>query len=474
MSTTTPSTTATPASTSSSAAASSSSSPSLVFPQAGEMFTCGVTLIHWTYTGPSASLSLNISNINVAQQAPLTPSPAPTSTTTNSSSSTSPSASQASTSASAALTRRQYNGYGGSYLPPINVVLATGLNASADVWQWDAVNVPQGWYQILGDVQGVIQTSSSEFFVGNGSSTDCIKQFATASTPVSNPSSSSSGAGSTAVAESSSHSNAGAIAGGVIGGIIFLAAAFLAFFYFCLGRRSSRSRLHDDYDGGRRWSQLSFKKLRSGGDVRSSIQQHHANMPTLDANQTFVGTDEELSTIAHEKAIAAAVPPTSFQPVRTRSHRGSTQTNASSSNAAFHTESPVRRTPSYQAQQVESIPLERTQSGQNHGYPPSPSEPPVSRSATYNATPGAVTLERTPTGGGGPRRKPAPRYDDAAEAEAERERNVSSQATPSSSLGTANGGDSVGDHQILRHQNSFGAMRPMHVMMPDLPPVVHN
>jgi hypothetical protein len=336
--------------------------------------------------------------------------------------------------------------------------------------------VPQGWYQILADVQGVVQTSSSEFFVGNGSSTDCIKQFATSSTPVSNPSSSSSAAGSTAVAESSSHSNAGAIAGGVIGGIIFLAAAFLAFFYFCLGRRSSRSRLHDEYDGGQRWSQLSFKKLRSGGDVRSSIQQHHANMPTLDANQTFVETDEELSTIAHEKAIAAAVPPTSFQPVRTRSQRGSTQTNASSSNAAFHTESPVRRTPSYRAQQAETIPLERTHSGQNHGYPPSHSEPPASRSGTYNATatPGAVTLERTPTGGGGPRRKPAPRYDDAAEAEVERERNNSSHTTPSSSLGTANGGESLGDHQILRHQNSFGAMRPMHVMMPDLPPVVHN
>ena len=467
MSTTTPSTTVTPASTSSSAAASSS--PSVAFPQAGEMFTCGVTQIHWTYTGPSASLSLNISNINVAQQAPLTPSPAPTTTTTTNSSSSAP------TSTTAALTKRQFNGYGGSYLPPINFVLATGINASSDVWTWDSVIVPQGWYQILASVQGV-QASSPEFFVGNGSSTDCVQQFATASTPTSNPSSSSSAVGSTAVAESSKHSNAGAIAGGVIGGIVFLAAAFVAFLYFCLRRRSSRTRLQDEYGSGQRWSQLSFRKLRSGGDVRSSIQKHHSNVPPLDATQTFVGTDEELSTIAHEKAIAAAIPPSSFHPVRTRSQRGSTQTNASSSNGAFHTESPVRRTPSYKAQQGEAIPLERTHSGQNYGHPPSHSEPPVSRSATYNTTPGAVTLERTPTGGNssGPRRKPAPRYDDAAEAEVERERNnISSQTTPSSSLGTTNGGGNLGDPQVLRHQNSFGAMRPMHVMIPD-PPTVHK
>lgn len=344
-----------------------------------------------------------------------------------------------------------------------------------DVLQWDSVIVPQGWYQILANVQGAPQTSSPEFFVANGSSTDCVQQFATVSTPASNPSSSSSAAGSTAVAESPSRSNAGAIAGGVIGGIVVLAAAFVAFLYFCLRRRSSRTRLQDEYGSGQRWSQLSFRKLRSGGDTRSSIQKYHSNVPPLDATQTFVGTDEELSTIAHEKAIAAAIPPSSFHPVRTRSQRGSTQTNASSSNAAIHTESPVRRTPSYKAQQGEAIPLERTHSNQNYGHPPSHSEPPLSRSATFN-TPGAVTLERTPTGGAssGPRRKPAPRYDDAAEAEAERERNISSQTTPSSSLGTNNGGGNLGDPQVLRHQNSFGAMRPMHVMMPDLPPVVHN
>jgi hypothetical protein len=370
------------------------------------------------------------------------------------------------------LAKRQFNGYGGSYLPRINTIVASGLDPAANSYRWNATTVPQGWYQMLANVQGVTQTSSSPFFVLNGSNTGCVPQFAL-STPVSSLSASSStqGAGSTAVATSSGHSHAGAIAGGVIGGIAFFSAAIVAFLYFCLRRRSRRSNLRDEYDSSSRpWSMLSFNRSRSGTYARSSIQKHP--LPTLDANQTFVGTDEELSTIAHEKAIAAALPgATPFQPTRSRSQRGSTQTNASYSNAAFNTESPVRRTPSYRAQPIEAIPLERTHTNQSYNRSNSNSEPPVSRSGAIAAQP-AVTLERTPTGGGGPRRKPAPSYDDAAqaEAEAERARNTPSHTTPSSSLGTTNdGGSSLGDHHLLRHQNSFGAMRPMHVMMPDPP-----
>jgi hypothetical protein len=221
---------------------------------------------------------------------------------------------------------------------------------------------------------------------------------------------------------------------------------------------------------------LSFNRSRPGTYTRSSIQKHP--LPTLDANQTFIGTDEELSTIAHEKAIAAALPVAApFQPTRSRSQRGSTQTNASYGNAVFNTESPVRRTPSYRAQPIEAIPLERTHTNQSYNRSNSNSEPPVSRSGALAASQTVVTLERTPTGGGGPRRKPAPSYDDAAqaEAEAERARNTPSHTTPSSSLGTTNdGGGSLAEHHLLRHQDSFGAMRPMHVMMPDPPQAAHN
>jgi len=375
----------------------------------------------------------------------------------------------------ALLAKRQFNGYGGSYLPPINVILASGLDPAAASWSWNGTTVPQGWYQILANVQGVLHTSSSPFFVLNGSNTGCVPQFAV-STPVSSLSASSStqGAGSTALATSSGHSHAGAIAGGVIGGIAFFSAVIVAFLYFCLRRRSRRSNLRDEYDSGSRpWSTLSFNRSRPGTYTRSSIQKHP--LPTLDANQTFTGTDEELSTIAHEKAIAAALPP--FQPTRSRSQRGSTQTNTSYSNAVFNTESPVRRTPSYRAQPIEAIPLERTQTNQSYNRSNSNTEPPVSRSGAYAASQTVVTLERTPTGGGGSRRKPAPSYEDAAqaEAEAERARTTPSHTTPSSSLGTTNdGGGSLGDHHLLRHQDSFGAMRPMHVMMPDPPQAAHN
>jgi hypothetical protein len=361
------------------------------------------------------------------------------------------------------------------------MVLGSGLDPSTGVYRWTSVTVPQGWYQILANVQGLPQVSSSSFFVANGSYTGCVTQFAV-STPASPSSASTStqDAGSTAIATSSGHSHAGAIAGGVIGGIAFFAAALVAFLYFCLRRRSARANLRDEYDSsGRRWSMLSYNRSRSGA-YGSSIQKHP--LPTIDANQTFVGTDEELSTLAHEKSIAAALPGVApFQPTRSRSQRGSAQSNASHGNVAFNTESPVRRTPSYRAQQpIEAIPLERTQTNQSYNRSNSASEPPVSRSGAYASSPTVATLERTPSGTttSAPRRKPAPRYDDAAaaEAEAERARNSATHTTPGSSFGTTGtigGGSSVDDQPLLRHQNSFGAMRPMHVMIPDPPPAAH-
>ncbi len=452
---------------------------SLVFPPVSEMLSCGLTQVHWQYVGPAGQLSLNVSNINVAQPAPYTPTVA------------NPVPAAPSVVGRELLEKRQYNGYGGSYLPPVNYNIATGVDPTSGTYTWDEVVVPQGWYQLLGNIQGSVHSTSPSFFVANGTNTNCIYQFAVApttpATSSSRPTSTSSHAAASTIvaAVTSGHSHAGAIAGGVIGGIALFAAAFVAFLYLCLRRRSARSELRDVHDTGRPWSMLSFNKLRYGADARSSIQRHHSTLPTLDATQTFVGTDEEFSTIAHEKAIAAALPlAPPVQPTRSRSQRGSTQTNGSLNNAAFSTESPVRRSHSYKAQPIEVIPLERTQTNQSN-RPSSSSEPPLSRSATYNAPPPASPLERTPTGGGGgsstggPRRKPAPRYDDAAqaeaEAEAERARNPSSQTTPSSSLGTTNGGVSLGDQPtILRHQSSFGAMRPMHVMIPDPPPAARN
>ena len=433
MAASTPSTVATPVSTSSSAAPASSS-PTFTFQTVGEMFTCGQTSVRWTYVGSTSPLTLNITNINVPQQSPL---PLPSSTT--------PQTSALATTAGVARLKRQ-NGYGGSYLPPINVILIAGIDPALNNWTWTSVDVPQGWYQIYANVQNTVQATSSSFFVQNGTNTNCVVQFA--NTPSNATSASSAShvplATNSSSSVHSSHSNAGAIAGGVVGGIAFLAALFAAFLYW-RRRRLSGARQLDEDGGGRRWSELSFRKSRPGNNQRVA--------PAAEGDQTMIGSEEEVSTVEHEKAVAAAaalpppqLPPHQPQlPLRTQSLRYSTQTTGSN--------------------------------GRNP-------ESPGSR-ASYGTRPGeAIALERTNTTGGSvchPRRKPAPRYDGAAEAEAGADGRSSSQTTldfmPGNSISPDSTTHILQQHKgspdsmhILQHKSSFGAVRPMHVMSTD-PPV---
>jgi hypothetical protein len=334
--------------------------------------------------------------------------------------------------------KRQFNGYGNSYLPPVNVILIAGIDPTANNWTWPSVYVPQGWYQLYANVQNTVQSTSSSFFVQNGTNTNCVVQYAPApSTPAHSSSTTAvpaaTNSSTSAAASSGHHSNAGAIAGGVIGGIAFLAAAFVAFLYWYLRRRSSRSQFHDEDNGSRRWSELAFvRKSRPGNSTRSSTQKAP---PAVEGDQTIIGSEEEISTVGHEKAIAAAPPtfqPSPNQPTRTQSLRASTQTNGS-----YRTpESPGARA-SYGSRPGEAIPLERS-----------------------NTAGGSVTV---------PRRKPAPRYEGAAGAEVRRDGRSSSQTTLDFTPhgNSANGSpDSV---HVLQHKSSFGAVRPMHVMTTDPP-----
>ncbi|KAI0290964.1 hypothetical protein BC826DRAFT_970144 [Russula brevipes] len=347
---------------------------SFTFEPVGRMFTCGLTEVRWTYTGNPAPLTLNISNINVAQQAPLSPlptNPPPTSPPTT----------------TVPRLRRQSNGYGGAYLPPVNVILAAGIDPTPGNWTWPGVTVPQGWYQMLAYVQGVLQTSSSSFFVMNGTNTDCVVQYAVApSTP--------------------------------------------AQYFDIVNPRPScyECCLIIGAFSHRRPAPIVAMK------IAPVIGETSFGFTALEADQTFVGSEEEVSTVDHEKAIAAAqrsMP--AYQPTRSQSLRTSTQ---------------------------------------SHGYTASNAEP-LARRASCSAHPGeAIPLERTHTAGGGaggatgPRRKPAPRYD-GPEVEVGYTGRSSSQTTLDSIHGNAKGSGGPGGGHVLRHQSSFGAMRPMHVDMPE-------
>jgi hypothetical protein len=315
---------------------------------------------------------------------------------------------------------------------------------------------------MLANVQGVLQSSSTPFFVQNGTNVGCVQQFALSSSTTSPVPVSTSP--SAVVGASSSHSHAGAIAGGVIGGIAFFAAALVAFLFWFFRRRSDRSRGADN-GRTRRWSAMALKRSRHDG--RDSTGKDHSGLPAVDADQTFIGSDEELSTVDHEKAISAISPLTTLpyhHPAQPQSRRTSTQTNGSFRRALSNPDPPIRP-PSYQPHVGESSPLERPHTTEN-GARGGESSP----------------LERPQTGGNGARRKPAPCYDEAAVAAAERNGNVAcSSRTTLDSTGNASrqshGGNGIansdGSH-VLQHQSSFGAMRPMHVIIPDPPPPAHT
>jgi hypothetical protein len=420
-----------PVSTSSSAAPASTSSP-FVWQPIAEMFTCGQTNVRWVYTGSLSQLTLNITNINVAQQAPLSTSTAGLSSTSQASAS--PATQSVITSPSVA--KRQFNGFGGSYLPSVNKIIIAGMDPTLNNFTWTAVDVPQGWYQIYANVQNTVQATSSSFFVLNGTNTNCVPQYAPSTDARSSSTSPVPVATSSPSSAPSGHSHAGAIAGGVIGGLAFLAVVFAAIF-FLRRRPSSRSRLRDEDGGGRRWSESSFRKLRFGNNARSSIQDTSRNPQ---AEQTIIGSDEEVSTVEHEKAIAAAQAshPPPQQLVRSQSLRTSTQTSSSyrDGRVTANPERPGSRA-SYGAHPGEAIPMEHTH------------------------------LQHSPSVTS-PRRKPAPRYDGATEV-GEREGHSSSQTTLDPILGTSTNGSPDSVH-ILQHKSSFGAVRPMRVMLSD-PPV---
>ncbi|KAH9974653.1 hypothetical protein BGW80DRAFT_1251383 [Lactifluus volemus] len=356
--------------------AAANAAPTFLFQAVGEMYTCGMTTVSWGYAGPKAPLSLNISNINVSQQAPVIPALT----------------SAALQTAVARLAKRQdnnnYNGYGGSYLPKINLRVGSDLDPSSGTWTWSSVIVPQGWYQMLANMQGTAQSTSNSFFVQNGTITNCIPQYAVNASP-SNTTVPPSASPSTNA--SSGHSHVGAIAGGLIGGIAFLAAAFSALLFCFLRHRRRHSRSPMDASGNGRWSALGIGKSRHSSYARSSLQKAHAGLPTLEADQTILGSDEEISAASHEKVVDAAsdyptVP--HFDPLA-HPNRTSTQTNNSTGRVS-NPELPTRRR-SQNAGTREAIPLERANTGT--------------------------------------RRKPVPRYEDTIETEADGNAGSSSHTT---------------------------------------------
>ena len=143
------------------------------------------------------------------------------------------------------MRKRQYGGYGGTYLPQIDEQLATQLDPLVGIWRWPSTNVPQGWYQMLANVQGIIETSSPSFFVQNGTNVNCVLQFYPASStltstviaPASAETTNSTQVPAIAPSSAKAVSHTAAVVGGIAGGA---AAVILVILIIIFARRRGR------------------------------------------------------------------------------------------------------------------------------------------------------------------------------------------------------------------------------------------
>ena len=192
------------------------------------MFTCGASLVEWTYYGPEAPMSLNVTNVDVAQLAPLS---------------------------SSSATMNKYSDSDSVYFPLINKQIATQLDPLVGIWRWSSTSVPQGWYQILATVQGVLDASSPSFFVQNDTTVDCVLQsYPASSTPTPTPAVTvltktiiATQVPSTTPSSPKAISHTGAIAGGIAGGAaaVILVILMIAFAR-CRGRQDHMRRKNVD------------------------------------------------------------------------------------------------------------------------------------------------------------------------------------------------------------------------------------
>ncbi|KAI0030238.1 hypothetical protein K488DRAFT_72342 [Vararia minispora EC-137] len=419
--------------------------PLFSFGSIGEMYTCGATPINWTYGGLTTSgLDITISDVNVPQSA------APSSSSAASSSTPIDSATP---SMSAILGHntplpRQWNGFGSSWLPAIDQIIATNLNPTLEGYTWQTVNVTQGWYVLRATLADVVGTyTSPEFFVQNGSTTACLSTSpspsSSSSVPVSSTLASSTSTPSPTAGGSSSDnstggsganrsSRTGAIVGGVIGGLAFLLALAAAAALFLLRRRNtsvhSRRAQGPSIPAPKRRATDSMQAFgtRSGGAGGYS--------PPHSDDALEAGVDAEKVRALEAPGFGAG--PTAapyFTPAPLRQPKRGSVASFGPAGAAAVQEAYSMRARSMSQPDVAHVDY---MSGAVPSLPPMPPAP-VDAQAGISPT-------------GGTRRKPVPKYDS-------REFHEGSESAGASAHG-------------LQHQSSFGSMRAMHVLMPDMPP----
>ncbi|KAI6037616.1 hypothetical protein EDC04DRAFT_3142030 [Pisolithus marmoratus] len=185
--------------TSSTSTPSPSSSPSpanLTFNAIQNMTTCASASITWNYGGNETYLVLSVTNMGVSQN----------------------------NSQAFGIQRRQ-NSSGVTILQTL-----ANVTSQSGSWTWASINLTQGWYEIQGLV-GTLTASSSPFHISNGSDTSCLTS---ASTTPQSPSATPSPVSNLT---SSNDKKTGVIVGSVIGALV--GVLFIVAFVIWLRRRKT-------------------------------------------------------------------------------------------------------------------------------------------------------------------------------------------------------------------------------------------
>jgi len=367
--------------------------------------------------------------------------------------------------------RRQAN-TGPTNDPNLNQTIVSDIQPEMGEFEWDPINVAAGWYVLQAEL-GDLSAESPRFYVANGTDSSCLTATSTPGGPISGL--------------VSHHTNVGAIVGGVIGGVVIVVLALLALF-FMRRRRSGailpRNRALSDpaVKRGGRWNGLSSREAVAGGvelpkrSHDSSVRSEHSQETAVErlshddiAKDKLEGEQDIAETPALPYTANQYPPAGGFAPRRSdsygRSHaRSQSQTHRAMALAALDSGTNRRQS----RQSIEASMLARSPSEST--YVGEPLSPPLS--------PEMITMNRSSSSGGNVQRratrKPVPKYSAGGAAEETTTNRESSYYENARENPFANSSEDVAGARLnlpkLDHKSSFGEMKPMHVLMPDMPP----
>ncbi|KAF8893648.1 hypothetical protein CPB85DRAFT_1330635 [Mucidula mucida] len=469
---------------STSTAISPTSSPFLIFTGVSSLTACSSGSISWAYAGPQAALSLTITTIGVTQ------SDAPSSTELSSFSRTITRPIISNSGVTARAIPTSLTGKEDSDARTVVQLISGDVDPNAYEYTWDVVTVPQGWYTIYASMDEYPDFGAhivNNFFVANGSDLSCLSSGAstTSDSPTSTSATPPPSDSSIPVVINSSV-NKGAIAGGVVGGLAILSAVIAAYIFFvCAPARRRRSRPSSGVSGNGdrgimgKWGALgSFDSTHTSsskkkaklynrspvlGGAPDPSRRHHSQADSGGPIMSVGSTTEDYNPYTEEKSASGhGIITVGYSPPRP---------------------SPMRQSNSSGSSDIYAMNYTRPHSSMMQTFPESPRPSTMDIDPPSRRASAGVEATQTPESKRHSRktpRKPVPSYTpDAGDPRPMPSVNTTPTSqyhspspmddSPTHSSQNLHDGSVEAVHHLI-HKGSFGDGRPVHVLMPDMPP----